>query len=39
MAQYDLTWRMAQFFDPHLVIPLFEFLSDRKVKFYQAKIL
>lgn len=31
MAQYDLTWQMGQYFDPHLVIPLLEFLTDRKL--------
>ncbi|VDO96702.1 unnamed protein product [Soboliphyme baturini] len=31
MSKYDLTWRLADFLDPHLIIPLFEFLADRKM--------
>jgi len=32
MSQYDLTCRLGQFLDPHMVIPLFEFLVERQVK-------
>lgn len=31
MAEYDLTKRMVPFFDPHLVIPLLEFIEPREV--------
>uniref|UniRef100_A0A915JDE8 Eukaryotic translation initiation factor 3 subunit E n=2 Tax=Romanomermis culicivorax TaxID=13658 RepID=A0A915JDE8_ROMCU len=31
MAKYDLTCNMSQYFDPHMVIPLFEFLSEREI--------
>lgn len=31
MAKYDLTHRLAQFMDRHLVFPLLEFLSDREL--------
>lgn len=32
MSQYDLTQKIAPFFDIHLVIPLLEFIGPRKVK-------
>ena len=31
MAQYDLTSKLGQFFDLHLVFPLLEFLSSKEV--------
>ncbi|KAK6046101.1 eIF3 subunit 6 protein [Cooperia oncophora] len=31
MAEYDLTKRMAPFFDLHLIIPLLEFIEPRKI--------
>lgn len=31
MAQYDLTAKLGQFFDLHLVFPLLEFLSSKEV--------
>uniref|UniRef100_A0A915ELX9 Eukaryotic translation initiation factor 3 subunit E n=1 Tax=Ditylenchus dipsaci TaxID=166011 RepID=A0A915ELX9_9BILA len=31
MAEYDLTQRVAPFFDLHLVIPLLEFIQPRKI--------
>uniref|UniRef100_A0A0N5AGH9 Eukaryotic translation initiation factor 3 subunit E n=1 Tax=Syphacia muris TaxID=451379 RepID=A0A0N5AGH9_9BILA len=31
MAEYDLTKRMVPFFDPHLVIPLLEFIEPREI--------
>jgi len=31
MAEYDLTQRVAPFFDLHLVIPLLEFIGPRKI--------
>lgn len=31
MADYDLTNKLAQFFDLHLIIPLLEFFEQRKV--------
>ncbi|KRX43801.1 Eukaryotic translation initiation factor 3 subunit E [Trichinella nativa] len=35
MPKYDLTFRMVEFLDSHLVIPLFEFLAEQKI--YPAK--
>src|SRR5699024_6042015 len=32
MAQFDLTSRMGQYLDRHLVFPLLEFLSAKEVK-------
>lgn len=34
MAQFDLTSRMAQYLDRHLVFPLLEFLSAKEVRFW-----
>jgi hypothetical protein len=33
MSQYDLTSKLGQFFDVHLVFPLLEFLSSKEVSF------
>jgi translation initiation factor 3 subunit E len=32
MAQFDLTSRMGQYLDRHLVFPLLEFLSAKEVR-------
>jgi len=31
MAAYDLTQKIIQYFDRHLILPLLEFLTDREV--------
>ncbi|VDD91466.1 unnamed protein product [Enterobius vermicularis] len=38
MAEYDLTKRMVPFFDPHLVIPLLEFIEPREIYDYTSMV-
>lgn len=38
ISQYDLTCKMGEYLDPHMVIPLFEFLYERQV-YNQGEIL
>lgn len=33
MAEFDLTSRIAQYLDRHLVFPLLEFLLEKRVSF------
>lgn len=39
MAEWDLTLRLGQFLDRHLVFPLLEFLSSKAVSFINVYIL
>lgn len=36
MAKFDLTCRIGQYLDRHLVLPHLEFLSARGVSFYDT---
>lgn len=38
MAEYDLTHRITQFFDVHLVIPILEFVGPRRVNIFKYEI-
>lgn len=38
MAEFDLTTRMGQYLDRHLVFPLLEFLSVKEVTYTYADI-
>lgn len=31
MAEYDLTYKIAQYLDRHMIFPLLEFLSSHKI--------
>ncbi len=39
MAEYDLTSKVGQYLDRHLVFPLIEFLSGKEVSIYLSDFL
>lgn len=36
MAEYDLTYKVASYLDRHLIFPMLEFLTEKKVRMATA---